>query len=152
MGLVSFEPTEQHDGPHIRRDGKLEIRSSSMAPGGTRRVTIIDQSSGIVLEQHLYDARGSRIASSLLSGHLKDPATGIIMPRRVKIEWPSTNFEMTIELADLQLNRLSADPAALFSKPDYPGYSNVDLAAPIPVSGMPATALPPITSLPAPPQ
>lgn len=128
LGLVSFEPNEQHEGPFPVRGGRLEIRSTSPGQNGARRVTLVDESSGIVHEQHVYDARGTRIASAIMTGHQRDPATGVVMPRKVRIEWPTANFEMTIELADLQINKLTGDPAALFAMPQYPGYVNIDLA------------------------
>jgi hypothetical protein len=130
LGIVSFDASEQHDGPILRRDGKLEINSTSPGPYGARRTTILDETSGIVLEQHVYDARGTAVAHAVLTGHQRDPASGVIMPRKVRISWPTSNFEMTIEMADLQINRLTADPAALFAKPEYQGYMNIDLASP----------------------
>ena len=151
LGLVSFDASEQHDGPHPVRGGKLEIRSTSPGANGARRVTILDEASGIVLEQHVYDARGTRVASAMMSGHQRDPGTGVIMPRKVRIEWPTATFEMTVELADLQINRLTADPAALFTKPEYPGYVNVDLCAPNALGGPPVSAGGPITPFPAAP-
>jgi hypothetical protein len=147
FGLVSFETGETHDGPYPLRGGKLEIRSTVPGPDGPRRVTIIDESSGVVLEQHIYDARGTLLASAIQTGHQRDPATNVVLPRRVRILWPTAHFEMTVDLADLQINRLTADPAALFTKPDYPGYVNVDLAAPNPMSANVGTPIP----LPAPP-
>jgi hypothetical protein len=135
LGLVSFEPGEQHDGPYPIRGGRLEIRSTASGPNGARRVTVVDESSGVVHEQHVYDARGTRVASAVMTGHQRDPATGIVMPRKVRIEWPTANFEMTIELAELQINKLTGDPAALFAMPQYPGYPNIDLAAPPPQAG-----------------
>lgn len=148
LGVVSFDATDQHDGPHLRRDGKLEIRSTTPGQNGARRVTIVDESSAIVLEQHIYDGRGTRVASATMDGHQRDPGTGIIMPRRVRIEWPPSHFEMTIELTDLQINRLTADPAALFTKPEYPGYVNVDLAAPNALGGVPAPGVGVVTPFP----
>lgn len=151
LGLVSFDASEQHEGPYPVRGGKLEIRSTSPGQNGARRITILDESSGIVLEQHVYDGRGTRVASAVLSGHQRDPATGVIMPRKVRIDWPTANFDLTIELSDLQINSLTADPAALFAKPEYPGYVNVDLAAPntlgppVPINGA-------VVPLPAPPR
>jgi len=143
MGLVSFDAGEQHDGPYPVRGGKLEIRSTSPGQNGARRVTIVDESTGIVLEQHVYDAQGTRVASSVMSGHQRDPNTQVIMPRRVRIDWPGSNFALTIELADLQINRLSADPAMLFAMPEYPGYVNVDLAQPPPLA-QPASGISPL--------
>lgn len=83
-----------------------------------------------------------------MTRHQRDPATGIVMPRKVRIEWPTANFEMTIELAELQINKLTGDPAALFAMPQYPGYVNIDLAAPPPQAGLPPQATP--MPLPAP--
>jgi hypothetical protein len=151
MGLVSFDASDQHEGPFPVRGGKLEIRSTTPGLNGARRVTIIDEASGVVLEQHVYDQQGTRLASSTMSNHQRDPASGVIMPRRVRVEWPTSHFELRIELADLQINQLSADPVALFTKPEYPGYENINLANPsgmqtLPASGPPAGTIVPFPS------
>jgi len=150
MGLVSFDASDQHEGPFPVRGGKLEIRSTTPGLNGARRVTIIDESSGVVLEQHVYDQQGTRLASSTMSNHQRDPATGVIMPRRVRVEWPTSHFELRIELADLQINQLSADPVALFTTPEYPGYENINLANPNGMQAIPAAAPPPGTIVPFP--
>jgi hypothetical protein len=114
------------------------------------RIVVIDETRGTVLEQHLYDFRGVRIASAKLSKHQHDQASSVTMPRIVEIDWPATQFKITIDLADLQINQPSGDPRQLFARPQYPSYHDVDLAEPgiepampqPPAGGFPTAASP----------
>ena len=67
------------------------------------------------------------------------------MPTTVRINVPPAQFSMRIDLGNVQINRLSGDPAALSAPPVYPGYPAVDLCDPrlqtSPPSGPPATAM-----------
>jgi hypothetical protein len=131
FGIVSFDRSQPIQGPSPVGSGRVEIRSRSGAPGReTSRVTIVDDSTGLVLEQHVYDARGVLLASAHLSKHALDPASGAKLPRRIHILWPAAKFEVTVDMADLQVNQLPADPRELFTKPVYSGYNEVDLAQP----------------------
>ncbi len=138
--------------------GRVEIRSvqpSSLSPDPITRVTVIDESRGIVLEQHLYNQTGQRLATAVLSKHQRDYTSGVTMPRHINIVWPPTQFELNLELTDLQINRLGASPQQLFARPAYPGYKDVDLAGPdlppglLPPTGAMSTGL---TSAPPPQQ
>ena len=42
------------------------------------------------------------------------------MPTVVQINCPSAQFSMRIDLGDVEINRLSGDPVALWSMPSYP--------------------------------
>lgn len=129
MGLTVFEPEAQHSGPYPVRDGQLEVRSVRQGPQGSQtKVTVVDASSGWVLQQHLYDSRGQLIASSLTSQHERDPATGATLPRRIEIQVPAHQFTMRLELRSLQIN---VPPASqLFELPAYPNANLVNLAEP----------------------
>ncbi len=147
LGVVTFDPAQQIEGPFAVGGGRLEVKTK-LPPGSAAaaRITIIDESRGVVLEEHLYDAQGKRLAHALLSKHVYDPASQVTLPRHVEIQWPTTNLNLTIDLADLQVNQLNSDPQVLFAKPSYPGYNEVDLAHPsaplTPVVGGPAAAPP----------
>lgn len=131
FGIVSFDRSQPIQGPAPVGNGRVEIRSRAGAPGHeTSRVTIIDDSRGIVLEQHVYDTRGALLASAVLSKHARDPATGVTLPRQVHIQWPSAKFEVTVDMSEVQVNQLPADPNQLFAKPSYSGYNDIDLAQP----------------------
>jgi len=131
FGIVSFDRQAPLQGPSPVGNGRVEIRSRGGQPGReTTRVTIVDDSRGVVLEQHVYDARGLLLASAALTKHARDPASGATLPRHIHIQWPSAKFELQIDMADLQVNQLPADPRELFAKPTYSGYNDVDLAQP----------------------
>ncbi|REK15801.1 MAG: hypothetical protein DWQ37_08260 [Planctomycetota bacterium] len=131
FGLVTFDGTTQIEGPTPVGGGRVELRTRSGQPGQeTSRVTVVDASTGLVLEQHVYDARGTRLASATLSKHALDPASGAKLPRHIDIQWPPAAMEFAIEMADVQVNQLPGDPQQLFTKPVYPGYSEIDLAQP----------------------
>ena len=132
LGVVTFDPAVQHLGPTPVGAGRLEIRTSPSIPGkGFSRITIVDDSRGVVLEQHVYDPQGVRLASAVLSRHVRDPATGVTLPRHVEIQFPPAKRELSIDMAELNVNQVTPDMAAqLFVKPSYSGYNEIDLAQP----------------------
>jgi hypothetical protein len=132
FGVVTLNPADHIEGPSPVGTGRVEIKTRASAPGnGVSRILIVDDSSGVVLEEHVYDAQGQRLASAAMSKHVRDPASGARLPRHVEIKWPPANFELSVDMADLHINQLTADPRELFSKPSYSGYPEMDLAQPI---------------------
>ncbi len=145
LGVVTFDPSWRHLGPSSLGGGRIEIRSEQPASESLdplKRIVVLDELRGIVLEQHLYNSSNQRIATSKLSKHQHDPTTGVTMPRRVEIEWPATKFSLTIDLTDLQINQVGGDPRQLFTRPQYPGYQDIDLAGPDVGPAMPGGGIP----------
>ncbi|MBS0209670.1 MAG: hypothetical protein JSS27_12030 [Planctomycetes bacterium] len=129
LGLVVFEPDAQHTGPFPTADGKLEIRTARQGPQGVQtKVTVVDASTGWVLQQNLYDGGGRLIASSTTSQHERDPSSGAVLPRRVEISVPSHQFSMRLDLRTVQVNVPVANQ--LFDLPAYPNANLVDLTDP----------------------
>jgi hypothetical protein len=56
--------------------------------------------------------------------------SGAILPRHIEIEYPSAQLTMKIDIADLQVNTLGPQSAALWTKPQYAGYPDRNLADP----------------------
>ncbi len=133
LGIVTFDSTWQHQGPFPVGSGRIEIRSTqphTMSPDPVTRITVIDDTRGVVLEQHLYNQQGQRLATAKLSKHQHDMASSTTLPRHIEINWPATKFELAIDLTDLQINTLSAGSQQFFTRPQYPGFQDVDLADP----------------------
>ncbi len=131
LGVVTFDKAGPIEGPSPVGSGRLEVKTRSITAGtAASRLTIIDDSRGIVLEQHVYDAQGVRIASAVMSKHVRDPASGVTLPRHVEIQMPPANLTLGVDMADLQVNQLTASPQELFTKPVYEGYNEVDLGNP----------------------
>ncbi len=130
LGVVSFEPGVVHQGPVPISAGRLEVRTPPITPGGNTRVTVIDATRGIVLEEHVYNPQGTRLASAMLSRHRRDGTTGITLPRHVDLQLPEAKLDIGIDLNNLQINTLNPGQTDLFVKPVYPGYTEVNLADP----------------------
>ncbi len=153
VGLVRFDPNEAHEGPRPVGGGRVEIRSHRpSASGDLTRIVIVDEWDGTVLEQHLYDAGGQRIASALTSKYKRDPISGAALPHSIEVQWPTAQMSFHLDVNDWQVNAIPADNIALWAKPEYPGYPDIDLADPnlrftLPANAaVPAAFIPPATS------
>ncbi|MCE9608447.1 MAG: hypothetical protein K8U03_26485 [Planctomycetia bacterium] len=142
IGLATFDPYHQHSTPQKNRNGKWEVRTTLPSVNGSApmtKVTVVDDARGFVLEQHLYDERGTLVASALASRQWRDPATGAIVPQVIEINWPSTQFSLKFDVRSWTVNNIPADPAQLFTMPNYPGWAVVDLGDPnVRAAGLPA--------------
>ncbi len=131
LGIVTLDPTATYQGPVPISAGRLEIRTLPATPGGTTLITVVDASKGIVLEEHVYDSAGNRLATALLSEHLRDGTTGITLPQHVVLQFPPTGLAVTIDLKEIQVNRLQPLQSELWVKPTFgAAYPEVDLANP----------------------
>jgi hypothetical protein len=135
LGVVSFDPADQHQGPFPAGGGRLQIRSAKPvgAVGGplpSTKVTVVDDSRGYVVEQHVYDPQNVLLASAVMSRHSRDQATGVTLPRAITIKWPPAKFELNVDITDVQINTQLGNPQELFAKPQFPGYTELDLANP----------------------
>jgi hypothetical protein len=128
-----FRPDEEHQGPIDVGAGRLQISSRRRtAFGDMTKVTIVDAQRALVLAQHLYDAQNQLIASATTSNHIRDERSGVIMPRQIELQMPTTQLNLRIEVVDWQINTLGPQHAGTWAKPDYAsqGFQNIDLADP----------------------
>jgi hypothetical protein len=128
MGLPRFDPAVAHDGPYAVGRRRLEVRSKlPSSQGEMLKRTIVDQASGLVVEQHLYDPAGTLVASSTMSDPYRDPATGASVPTKIEVDWPARQMSFKLELRDVQVNQMNATDLASFTPPSMPGAPIVDL-------------------------
>ena len=119
IGVVYFDPGGRHEGPYAAGEGRIEIRTKVPTPEGeSTKVTVLDSSHGWILEQHMFDVTGNRVASAVSSHHRYDPATGVSLPRHVEIELPTIDMRFTLEVSDYIVNRLTGDPATIWTRPE----------------------------------
>jgi len=138
LGLVTFRPGDKHEGPFPLPDGRIEIRSRLDSPEGELlKSTILDGTTALVSEQHLFSATGERLASVRTSRHRVDPPSGAALPHVIEVSWPASGVDFRLELAAITTNSAGLDPGQLWQMPAYPGYEPVDLADPAVVIGPP---------------
>jgi len=123
LGVVYFDPADQHYGPFPQQNGKLELRTET---ADWKRITIVDAERGWILEQHAYDEHGQLIASAVASRHQRDPVSEATLPRLVEIHWPAMDLRLKLELDGLRINDLPGEHQ-LWAMPQYSGWQTVDL-------------------------
>jgi hypothetical protein len=129
LGLVNFRPEDAHDGPYPLPDGRIEVRSRLTNDGEELfKSTILDGTTGLVAEQHLFTPGGERVASVRTTKYRVDPGSGAALPHLVEVSWPTSSVDFKLELSSITVNGASPDPAALWQMPAYPGYQPIDLA------------------------
>lgn len=143
LGLAQFDPALPHQGPYLRPGGRLEIRTiRETIDGPTTKITLVDGATGVVLEQHVYDAQRRLVASALASRHRRDPLADRIMPGVVEIHCPRAQFSMRLDLGNVRINRPLGNPAELWAMPALGDTPMVDLSDPnlrLAPSGSPGT-------------
>lgn len=131
LGLVTLDPADIQRGPIRRPDGKLEVHTMfADAPEKPQRITVLDEARGWVLEQHVFDHGGQRLASATARDHRRDPESEATLPGMVDIYWPPTDFALTIELREPVINQLRPDAAQLWVKPQIADARDVDVGDP----------------------
>jgi hypothetical protein len=129
LGVVEIDPAEVTAHPGQERSKIVQLVSNRTSPRGqpVRKVTLVDTCHGIVREHALYDAQGQLIARAVLSGHIRDPATGVVLPTRIEFNWPQASVGLTMSLGHVEVNPRGTPPQT-WHVPDYPGYRVIDLS------------------------
>jgi hypothetical protein len=133
LGVAPFDPALPHQGPYPDpvKPGRLQMRTVRETPEGPlTKVTVLDSGSALIMEQHYLDARGQVLASAVAEGYRRDALSGLYLPQTITLNSPAAQFSMRINLAGLEVNRLSGNPAELWAMPSYPGSPPVDLCSP----------------------
>lgn len=85
---------------------------------------------GWVVERQTLDAQNQLVLRVSAAQHRRDPLSGLVMPKLVRIECPRTQFEMKIDLGNVEINTLSGDRPELWAMPNCQGSAQIDLANP----------------------
>jgi hypothetical protein len=129
LGFMRFNAEDAHEGPLPVGDRAVEIRSALR--GGNRsftRVAVIDVRKAWVLEQHIYDASGRLVASSIAREHRFLPEAGVSVPQKLEVRIPAADFSLSIDVGSVTVNQPLDNPA-LWSMPTMAGYPQIDLGA-----------------------
>lgn len=127
LGFMQFAPTDSHQGPVPHSNGSVEIRSVIQSRlGPLTRNTVIDARRALVLEQHIYDARGTLLASAVARSHQYYPVAGVSLPQEIDIRLPLAQMALTIDVGTVQVNQVTPN-AVLWKMPVLTGYQSIDL-------------------------
>jgi hypothetical protein len=132
LGLVNLPQDGSVQGPMVRPDGRYELRMEvPSASGPMTKVLVIDQKTGLVQQQSLYDARRQLIAYANAREHQYFEKYHTSLPRRVELtvigsdQQPNT---ITVDMAGHSINQLYGDPQQQWEMPRPPDAQWVNLA------------------------
>ena len=128
LGVIPIDPektTLQKPGLNSRI---VHLVSQRVSPQGhlLRKVIVVDTCQGVVVEHVLYDANGGLIAKASFGDHRADAASGVVLPRRIKLHWPQTGMALTMDLRNIEVNP-RAMPDQTWQLPHYPNYPLLDI-------------------------
>lgn len=131
LGIIDFDPNGQHEAPHPRADGKIEITSYLPSPRGTySRVLVMDQSTGVIEQTILRNPASKMVAIALQSDHQYYSAVDWSLPHKVDIQLqPDVGDPMafTIEVGFYNMNAPAKTESGAFAPPDPTGLVMVNL-------------------------
>jgi hypothetical protein len=131
LGVIEFDPAGQHDGPLVRPDGKLEIRSMIPTPRGTYERTVIVEPTRATIQQLLLkDPEGKMVAHAQQSEHQYYSAIDASLPHRVDLQLQANDgpvLAFTLRIGSYTLNEVVGNEALRYVMPDPSGLAVVDL-------------------------
>lgn len=151
LGLITLDPNATYEGPFARSDGSLELRSQVATPSGAMsRVVFIEPNTAQVMEQHLYNASGTLVASAVAKRHRYDAVNQVSLPEQVSINVPGAQLALTLDLGPIVVNQPIAD-AQMFALPVIEGFPAVDLSTvgppPVGAAAPPSAAAEPMPAM-----
>ena len=130
LGFAQFNPGDFHDGPTPHGKGTLEIRSVMNTPmGQLTKNTVVNSSTAQILEQHVYAANGTLLASSIAKSHRYYPEAGVSLPQEISIQMPAAQLSLNIDMGTVAINALASAPQ-LWTMPTPDGVPLMDLGNP----------------------
>ena len=147
LGLVQIDPAQVLQGPVMRPDGKLEIRSQIPMPAGVfQRVCYIDAQAGHVTDQLMYAPSGTLIAESHATNHRYYADQQCSLPHQVTFSLrPASGppLEMQIDIGSYAINQILSGDPNLFAMPqDANQVVDLTTIGPAPLAA-PQGAVPP---------
>ena len=109
-------------GPNSR---DLWLVASERTPAGRvlRRVIKVDTMRGVIREHAVYNDQDRVVVRASLSDH--QPFNGHLIPRKVVLDFPSMDAELTLTFAKIETNPQIA--TSMWRVPSVPGADNIDV-------------------------
>ncbi len=108
------------------RQARLVQQVTSAHGRPLRKVILVDLQRGVILEHSVYDYNGKPIAVARLEEHQLDKASGVVLPRRVKLDWPQSDMSFVMNLGQIEVNPKGIPPQ-IWDMPKMNGYQMADL-------------------------
>jgi hypothetical protein len=154
LGLVHLDKAQVVEGPILRTDGRIEVRSMMPYPDGLySRVCVIEPTAGYVTDQILYGPSGKLIAGASATNHRFYPEHQCALPHQVHVRLVPDNgppLELKLSVGSYTINQLLSGGPQLFTMPQTASQqiNLAEMGGPLPPQYTSPTATPSMTYSP----
>ena len=131
LGFVEFSPTDRHEGPFPRSDGRIEIITYHQSAGKSNiRKSVIDPKYGWIDQQSMYDRNGRLLAYVNSIEHQYYPDSNISLPQKIDIhvrQPDGQELKLSVDAENYSINSINGDPSRLWTMPNPQDVMKVDL-------------------------
>jgi hypothetical protein len=136
LGMAQYDPNKPYEVRANAAARTVELIESATSPQGrpVKKITVFrsgpaGRNEPVVVAHVLKDEQGREVCSATVSEVQTDPATGAVVPRRVRLYWPAEKIELKMKLDGVRVNGIDATLAAsLFSRRNLASLTAYDLA------------------------
>lgn len=157
LGLVHLDVAQVVEGPIMRTDGRLEVRSMLSYPDGLySRVCVIEPTAGYVTDQILYGPNGKMVAGASASNHRFYPDQNCALPHLVHVRLMPDGgppLELKLTVGNYAVNQILSGDPQLFTMPttasqqiDLSRLGNPNFVSPMTSAPMDVVPPPPRTA------
>jgi len=132
LGLVEFSPTDKHEGPVLRSDGRIEIKSYSTGTGSFDARKVVVDPRTLEVQQIAYYDRQLRCVGWINSiEYERYDEYETSLPRRIEIHVTPPDgqpMQLTVQASKYSINSIYGDPDRLWQMPRAEGVRQIDLS------------------------
>jgi len=106
LGVIAINENEYTMTRYGSNGSEIHLIAKGVTPTGdaVQRLIIVDGCRGVVMAHALYDAQGKLIAKASFSDHQVDATTGVVMPHRIRLEWPKQKMNLAMKMGTIEIN------------------------------------------------
>lgn len=91
-----------------------------------QKVITVDLVQGVIVQHEIHDARGQLIAQARLEDYRVYKESGVVLPRRVRLDWPQYEMSLVMNFGQIEVNPAGI-PGQIWDMPQMPGVQMVNL-------------------------
>jgi len=91
-----------------------------------QKVITVDLVQGVIIQHEIFDAHGRLIAQARLEDYRSFKDSDVVLPRRVRLDWPQSDMSLVLTFNQIEVNPGSIS-AQIWEMPQMPGVEMVDL-------------------------
>jgi len=106
LGVIPLDEQGYTMHHHPSDPGKVSMEITRRAPDGqmVRQSMVIDLCLGVIEQHNLFNAQGRLLAKAVLADFQMDPDSHVRLARRIHLEWPQHQMQMSLTIKKLVVN------------------------------------------------